>query len=41
MQAQRETRASDELKAVLRDWAQMTEDAHKGYAGEHTLTRHY
>ena len=29
IQCQRETRDADELKAVLRDWAQLTEDAHK------------
>jgi alpha-glucan,water dikinase len=34
IQCQRETRESDELKAVLRDWAQLTEEAHKGYGGD-------
>jgi len=36
MQCQRETRDSDELKAVLRDWAQLNEEAHKGYGGDWT-----
>ena len=34
IQCQRETREADELKAVLRDWAQLTEEAHKGYGGD-------
>jgi alpha-glucan,water dikinase len=34
IQCQRETRDADELKAVLRDWAQLVEGAHKGYGGD-------